>query len=186
MAGVEYYHISVMDEAVPGFALPEDIKSLLKRLPDDPEKYIKKKYEEACKDQFVVKQYARFIDVIYRNEAGAVLWHCGSGKDRTGLGTALLLLLLGAEEETIMQDYMRTNEYLAGELQYMQRLARTWEDIPRGADRKLAALYQVKEEYLETAFMTIKKEYGTQERFFRNGLYLKPKMISELKDKYLI
>ena len=76
MAGVEYYHISVMDEAVPGFALPEDIKSLLKRLPDDPEKYIKKKYEEACKDQFVVKQYARFIDVIYRNEAGAVLWHC--------------------------------------------------------------------------------------------------------------
>ena len=186
MAGVEYYHIPVMDEAVPGFALPEDIKSLLKRLPDDPEKYIKKKYEEACKDQFVVKQYARFIDVIYRNEAGAVLWHCGSGKDRTGLGTALLLLLLGAEEETIMQDYMRTNEYLAGELQYMQRLAQTREDIPRGADRKLAALYQVKEEYLETAFMTIKKEYGTQERFFRNGLYLKPKMISELKDKYLI
>ena len=56
-----------------------------------------------------------------------------------GLGTASFSCCWEQKEETIMQDYMRTNEYLAGELQYMQRLAQTWEDIPRGIDRKLAA-----------------------------------------------
>ncbi len=41
-----------------------------------------------------------------------LLFHCASGKDRTGIGAMLILYLLGASIETIMEDYMLSNEYL--------------------------------------------------------------------------
>ncbi len=50
-----------------------------------------------------MKQYARFIDILFQQETGAVLWHCETGKDRTGLGTAFLLSLLGVETELSMR-----------------------------------------------------------------------------------
>lgn len=50
--------------------------------------------------------------VILQQEEGAVLWHCSMGKDRVGVGTALLLYALGVPMETIMEDYLRTNRCL--------------------------------------------------------------------------
>jgi len=40
----------------------------------------------------------------------AFLFHCQGGKDRAGTGAALLLLALGVPEETIIADYLLTNE----------------------------------------------------------------------------
>jgi len=34
-----------------------------------------------------------------------------AGKDRTGIGAVLILLALNVDEETILADYMKTNEY---------------------------------------------------------------------------
>ena len=42
--------------------------------------------------------------------AGAILWHCSEGKDRCGLTTALILEALGVDRDTIMVDYLKTNE----------------------------------------------------------------------------
>lgn len=39
---------------------------------------------------------------------GAVAFHCAAGKDRTGVLAASLLLALGADEETVVADYART------------------------------------------------------------------------------
>ena len=38
---------------------------------------------------------------------GCVLWHCTEGKDRCGLLSAVLLLALGVERSTIMEDIER-------------------------------------------------------------------------------
>ncbi len=43
---------------------------------------------------------------------GAVLYHCTSGKDRTGMVTALLLDLAGVERATIVRDYAISSHYL--------------------------------------------------------------------------
>ena len=40
---------------------------------------------------------------------GCVLWHCTEGKDRCGLLSAVLLLALGVERSTILEDYLLTN-----------------------------------------------------------------------------
>lgn len=186
LAGVECYHVPILDEDVSGFCTKEDILNFLDKVPADAEDHVKKQYEKICEDQFALKQYARFIDILLRQESGAVLWHCGIGKDRTGIGTAFLLYILGVSEDVICEDFLRTNRYLAQEFLTMQRLAQTWPEADDKFMTKLKVLYQVKEEYLRVVFQTIKKKYGSMDDFFRNVFYLKPKMIEELQKKYLI
>ena len=45
-----------------------------------------------------------------------MLWHCSAGKDRVGVGTALLLCALGVPKKTIYEDFMKTNMYLDKEI----------------------------------------------------------------------
>lgn len=42
---------------------------------------------------------------------GGVLFHCSAGKDRTGVVSAILLLLAGVSDENIIENYMLTREY---------------------------------------------------------------------------
>jgi protein-tyrosine phosphatase len=44
-----------------------------------------------------------------RETNGAVLIHCTAGKDRTGILAALVQRALGAAEDDVMDDYLRTN-----------------------------------------------------------------------------
>lgn len=186
LAGVGYYHVPILDEDMSGFATKEDILNFLDQIPADAEAYVRKQYEGVCEDQFALKQYARFIDILLRQESGAVLWHCGNGKDRTGIGTAFLLYILGVPEEAIYEDFLCTNRYLAQEFLMMQRLVQTWPEADDKLMVRLQVLYQVKEEYLNSLFQAIKQKYGCMDDFFRNVFYLKPKMIEELQRKYLI
>ena len=39
-----------------------------------------------------------------------LMFHCTAGKDRAGFAAALFLAALGVERETIIEDYMLTNE----------------------------------------------------------------------------
>lgn len=49
---------------------------------------------------------------ILSSEASLV--HCTAGKDRTGVGVALVLLAVGAEKDAVMEDYARSTEELSG------------------------------------------------------------------------
>ena len=46
-----------------------------------------------------------------------LVFHCHSGKDRTGVAAMLILLALGVPRETILKDYLLSNEYLADDIQ---------------------------------------------------------------------
>lgn len=54
---------------------------------------------------------ARILDVLLSAPAGA-MYFCAAGKDRTGVVSALLMKKLGADEETIVQDYMLSKSNL--------------------------------------------------------------------------
>ena len=45
---------------------------------------------------------------------GGAVFHCSAGKDRTGLLAALILEVLGVDQETIVADYMLTIEVVDG------------------------------------------------------------------------
>ena len=44
------------------------------------------------------------------NTEGGIIYNCTAGKDRTGMLSALLLLLAGVSEEDVIEDYVASNE----------------------------------------------------------------------------
>jgi protein-tyrosine phosphatase len=54
-------------------------------------------------------QFGRFMQLVTDFENLPVLFHCTAGKDRTGIGAALILELLGVERSTVLDDYELTN-----------------------------------------------------------------------------
>ena len=67
----------------------------------------------------VASVYLRMLDMqmdrIVQTILGAksnVLYFCGAGKDRTGVVSAVILKKLGFDDQTIIDDYMKTKENL--------------------------------------------------------------------------
>ena len=191
MEGVRYYEIPIVDEETlgisqEGLSRPENIIKLMKNMNIVPEEFIENQYRNFVRDQYSVKQYARFMDLILHHEGGAVLWHCSAGKDRVGVGTALLLSALGVPREVIREDFLKTNLYLEEEMQHMVRYLETKTIVDSRVMDKVRILYKVKGEYLDMVFDTIEKDYGSMEYFMKKALYLNPKAIDTLKNKYLV
>lgn len=67
-------------------------------------------YPSLILSDFSQLQYATFLNLILETPEGAVLWHCSQGKDRTGIGAALILAALGADRATIVEDFDRSND----------------------------------------------------------------------------
>jgi hypothetical protein len=66
-----------------------------------------------------------------------VLIHCGAGKDRTGVLVAIILGMLGVEEQTIVDDYAFSADAMAALLRYFENSPRTGPgpgDAPRTCD----------------------------------------------------
>jgi len=55
--------------------------------------------------------YRRLIDLILEDERRPLLFHCSAGKDRTGLGAALILTALGVSRDQILADYVATDRF---------------------------------------------------------------------------
>ncbi len=55
--------------------------------------------------------YGRLLTHLTEDGGLPALFHCAAGKDRTGIAAALLLSVLGVDEETILDDYELTNIY---------------------------------------------------------------------------
>lgn len=57
-----------------------------------------------------VTGYRQFLNQLL-TQPGATLYHCSSGKDRTGIATVLIMSALGMDEATIIKDYMLSQTY---------------------------------------------------------------------------
>jgi len=55
--------------------------------------------------------YAEPLRMILQADGRGVLFHCTSGKDRTGFGIALVLLAAGCPDEVVIADYELTNQW---------------------------------------------------------------------------
>jgi protein-tyrosine phosphatase len=106
-----------------------------------------------------------FLSLADRDKLPAV-FHCTTGKDRTGWAAAALLTLLGVPEETVMDDFMRSNENTLPQFQHAIDSF-----TAAGGDRNIpVAIFGVKKEYLEASFDEMHKQYGTIEKYFAEGL----------------
>jgi len=112
--------------------------------------------------------YHRLFSDLTREEHRPALFHCTGGKDRTGWAAASLLTLLGVPDDLVMQEYLLTNtELLPAEQPLLERFRAL------GGDPKvLRPVVAVAPEYLKAALDEMRKEFGTIERYFSQGLGL--------------
>ena len=138
--------------------------------------------------------YAEMVDLMLKPLAALVrlilepgnlplIIHCRAGKDRTGFAAAMIQRLLGAGEEVIFEDYLRSNTFMKSQIkrgQWKLHLI-TAGFLPRG---NLQAAFEVRQEYLQTAFDRVETEYGGTEGYFLKGGITRDE-IKQLKEKLL-
>jgi protein-tyrosine phosphatase len=94
------------------------------------------------------------------------LFHCTTGKDRTGWAAASLLMLLGVPDDLVMKEYMLTNKEL---LPSEQPLLDHFRSLGGDPDL-LAPVVGVSPQYLEAATDEVLGRFGTIEGYFTEGL----------------
>ncbi|WP_409345968.1 tyrosine-protein phosphatase [Paenibacillus sp. MBLB4367] len=108
--------------------------------------------------------YRRLMEMIQDSNNLGLLHHCTAGKDRTGVGAALILLALGVPERTVMEDYLLTNETMKAFNGNM--LSRLAEHVNDAELQNIEHMLGVKEEFMEAVFGSIKKTYGNADTYF--------------------
>ncbi len=186
MAGVEYYHLPILDEEVAGPVKIRTLSGILSGEEVCSQEQYEGLYESMFTDEYSVKQFARILDLLRDSSGGAVLWHGGVGKDRTGIVTMLILSVLGISRKVIREDFLRSNEFLESDKKYMQLYLKDRDDYNELRENQLKFFYNVEESYLTRAFYSIDREYGSMQTFLKKGLLLNPKMIQELRNGYLL
>ena len=185
--GVHYELLNVLADAKS--SAPAELEALL----HDPKKAnavlgggkIEEMFENAYREFISLpsaKQSYRtlFLSLADRQKLPAV-FHCTTGKDRTGWAAAALLTLLGVPKQHVMNDFMRTNEYT---IPAFKREIDGF--VAAGGDRSIAlAIFGVKPEYLEASFDEVQKEYGSIENYFSEGLGIDSSRQQALRDLFL-
>lgn len=72
----------------------------------DPWRYLADRFAEVAADGAV--EIRRVLELIATEGHAPLVFHCASGKDRTGLVAALVLTLLGVSEQDIVADFALT------------------------------------------------------------------------------
>ena len=122
-----------------------------------------------------------FTSLADKNKLPA-LFHCTTGKDRTGWAAAAFLTLLGVPMETVMEDYLRSNDYI---LPLYKEVIDGY--VAGGGEPSIPqAIFGVKEEYLEASFDEMQTKYGSIEHYFSEGLGIDAAAQKNLRDMYLI
>ena len=99
---------------------------------------------DAIFDEEMMEQFGKVLKKMVEDRGQhGIAFHCTYGKNRTGIMSALILALLGVDQETIINDYLLTTQFTGG----------TLDPDP-----------------LEAMFGQIKLKYGSVENFVRDRL----------------
>ncbi len=122
------------------------------------------------------EQFAAFLRLAH--EGHTLLYHCTAGKDRTGFASLLLLSALGVDKDTIMANFLESNQYTKAIFHDSDEHAKQL-----GVDLEIYKLFQmVIPDYLHSAQKTIELEFGGMERYLKDTLNVD---IDKIRNHYL-
>jgi protein-tyrosine phosphatase len=132
-------------------------------------------------DHLKAKYKPMFDQLLALDDAKALLFHCTAGKDRTGMGAALILSALGVERDLILKDYAATDVYWKTGRDMVTRMMQQPGTDAKQLNRMMAA----DPAYLNQFFAAIDQQYGSMSRFLETELELSPEKIAALRSKFL-
>ena len=130
------------------------------------------------------EEYREFFRHIVDNGGEPFVLHCTAGKDRAGFGSAMILTVLGAPREKIIEDYLLTNTYVSDHVD-RKLLETELKTFFRADSDNLRKINFVEERYIQAAFDTIDSHWGAMAQYISEGLNLTEEDINKIKDYYL-
>ncbi len=136
-------------------------------------------------------EYATLLREIAKPGNLPLVFHCSHGVHRTGTAAAVVLSALGVPWETVRKDYLLSNEYrkeeVAKRLKQLREQAAKLQGIkPRQVDMtNINAFYILQPSYIDASLDKAVKQYGSMQRYIRDGLGIKNAEIRTLRDSLL-
>ena len=144
--------------------------------------YMTGMYRQLISDPMAIRGTKQFFKEVL-SAKGAVLWHCTSGKDRTGIEAYLLMCALGVSEEVARAEYLNTNVFMEGKAQENYDKAYKYTHSKWIAS-EFFKHEGVSESWLNVA-LTVMASYGGVQAYLRDVIKLTEDDINQLKDIYL-
>ena len=154
---------------------------------------IKKGDYEWLSEEFMVRGYILsienfallwrdFFETLVEAARRPFVFHCTGGKDRTGTAAALILSVLGVPEQTIVDDYALSAQYIAGILKMIDGQL---EEM--GVDPKeVAPYFTVTPDRMKILLDHIRSTYGSVVNYLVNKAGLDPEILKQLNKEMLV
>lgn len=129
----------------------------------------------------LVGSYRLFMAALARDDAPSLL-HCLAGKDRTGVGVAVVHGLMGVHHDDILEDYLLTNT--AGDSE--ARIEAGARHLRKGGralmdDAAMRVVMGVEPQFLDQAIAAIEQAHGGYEGYARDVLGVTPQMLAAME-----
>lgn len=126
------------------------------------------------------KEYKQIFTILSDSSQYPLVIECSSGKERTGVITALILASVGVDENTIMDDYELSNNYfnITESSKYAYKL-------PIKSQEAITTIYSAKREFINAAKETIESRFGSVNAYLQKELGLKKEQIKQLQNLFL-
>ena len=185
--GVDYVWLDVLADS------PQAGPAQLEKLMSDPkaanaelgggkvEAGFKASYREFISLPSANKEFSKLFLALGDQQQVPAVFHCTTGKDRTGWAGAAFLTLMGVPKDQVYEDYLRSNDYI---LTAYKKVIDGF--VAAGGDGEIPrAILGVKKEYLDAAFDEMQTKYGSIENYFSEGLGIDASQQKALRDLYL-
>lgn len=123
--------------------------------------------------------YKKLVDIIKNEDDIRFLSHRTSGKDRTGVGTAIIYMILGVDIDTIIKDYLDSNIYAKNKIEEMINKYPHLKEIPYDY---LNNMLGVNINYLMEVFKVIDSKYNSDEDYLIGEFGLTKDDINKIRD----
>lgn len=189
--GVRALHIPILKSLTNGISREEEgqtpIGQLTREIRDlglTAEQFMANLYISMVRDEFSQRQYGAFFDVLLNAAEGATLWHCTVGKDRVGLGTAMLEIALGVSPDDVMDDYLATQANVQAHIDRDCAIVEKMTGDPRAAET-VRALNGVLPSYLTESFAQMERISGSVDGYLAEKIGLTAEKRLRLQEMYI-
>lgn len=149
----------------------------------DMDEYMIQTYRSIVFNDQPQQSLKRFLRIAAEND-GCILWHCSSGKDRTGIGSMLIEGLLGVGEADILEDYVLSRKMLRKKF-FTNKTGIALLPASLRFKRMVIGYMRVKSEYLKTVMDEMGARYGGIAGYCKTVLDITDEDIALMKQKYL-
>jgi protein-tyrosine phosphatase len=112
--------------------------------------------------------YTKLMEVVLDQSNWPILIHCNAGKDRAGVAVTLIMEALGVDRETIMDEFLLTNEIARIEEKAVLLSKQSKKQRRNGRGPSASAwfpLIGVQPEMLEAFYASVDEQHGSMDAF---------------------